>query len=150
EAVSFQGAPGELAGVGVCFDHFESLAPDGSPPLQSDSRLRHGKPLKRDGAPVLESCVSDIQSSATAHTGQFACDPLGVCIALANLEEHVLSGACGRKSELLLDQEVIRLRAENAESDRRTVSSRRIERDPKHQPAAPPPGRRVPRSYREN
>src|SRR5690348_12751247 len=76
---------------------------------------------------VLEPRVPHIGRAAAAKAGQLARHPLSVGVAFADLQQDVRAIARGGKSELFLDQEVLRLAAQPSARGRCAICTRRSE-----------------------
>ena len=125
--ISGKRATRQFPGMGRGLDDLETLARDADPVRCGSAPARHGKPLRGDGMPVLETRVAHVVGPAPRKSCQLARHPRGVGVALAHAKQHVLTGAGGAEPQLLVDLEVIRSRA-NAGPPRRIAGPRRLDR----------------------
>ncbi len=91
EPVSLQSAARQLARMRVRLEDLKSLTLEAPPRFETDVRARHGEPLNSYRAAVLESGVSNVQRATPALPCQLACNPLGVGVTLAHLQQNVLT-----------------------------------------------------------
>ena len=79
--------------MGIGFEDIEFGVADFAPGFEGEARLGDREPLYGDGAAVFQAGVTDVARVAAAEFGEFARDPLGVGVSLADFEEDVLAGA---------------------------------------------------------
>src|SRR6185437_2641536 len=93
ETVAGERPAGKLAGMVMCLEDLVFAAGDPQPVLRGEPRLRYSEPLRRHRPAILRARIAHIPRRAATGARQLAGDPMGIGVALANSEEHVLAGA---------------------------------------------------------
>jgi len=106
-------AAGQLARVLVRLENLE-LAAARLAPVDCGAWARHGEPLHGDRTAVFEAGIADIRGAAAGEKRQLARHPLGVGVALADLEQQMCAAARWRKTQLLLHHEILGLSPQRA------------------------------------
>jgi hypothetical protein len=76
----------------------------------------------------FQPSVANVSGLAADGPSDLACDPLGVGIALANLDEHMCARTGGREAQVFFDDEVLGLNPQPTATERRPKGTRRRER----------------------
>src|SRR5262249_40155002 len=93
ETVGRKRAARKFARVSECLEHLELCGSHAQPRIGGLCGLRHGEPLDRHRAPILEARIADLLWTAPTDPGELASNPLCVRIALAHLQQDMLTAA---------------------------------------------------------
>ena len=127
EAIAGERTARQLARVRVRLEHLV-VRTACAEPVDRGARSRQREPLGGHRAAVLEARVADLLGTAAGEARQLARHPLRVGVDLAHLHQHVRAAAGRCEPELLLDQEVLRVRTQLRLRECAAVRARRRER----------------------